>query len=452
MTEQRRIFVQIPSYRDPQLIPTLIDLADNAFAPTEIRVVVCWQHGVDEDLGAFGESGISLESTDPIDGRWVHSLNVRGVVIELIDVPFPEAEGAGWARSVAQQRYDGEKYNLQIDAHHRFAKGWDIEMITMLESLRSLSPKPLLTGHPPAFWPDTYPGGRQELPAVMFVDEFTALGIVTFRAKMVPPEVSRGRPLRARFMSGGFVFSPGSFIREVPQDPNHFFATEEVVMTVRAYTHGYDLFHPHIPLLWHSYGNRSPKVWEDQVVDPGDSGRTAQSVDERVLASAQRAKSLLGLAADSDEAHDSRFGLGIARTLQDYERYGGLSFSLRGVHETARMSEEPDEILRYHDAAHWEAGLICKRRMHVIVSFNPVEEIKLHSAHVVMRTSCGEVVFVKDLSSQEVIALAASSPVAFVYEHASAPRGLPVAFAVEATTNRPDAERFFSVSAHELLD
>lgn len=452
MSDQRRVFVQIPSYRDPQLIPTLIDLAENAAVPAAIRVVVCWQHGEDEDLGSFEESGIRLESTRSIEGRMTHALNVRGVTIELIDVPFHEAEGAGWARSVAQQRYRGEEYNLQIDAHHRFADGWDVDMIEMLESLKSVSPKPLLTGHPPAFYPDTYPEERQEHPAVMVVDDFTARGIVRFKGRMVSAALSRGRPWRARFMSGGFVFSPGTFISEVPHDPSHYFATEEVVMTVRAYTHGYDMFHPHRPLLWHYYGTPSPKVWEDQSVDSSRTRNPGKSVDERVSVSARRAMSLLGLDPDSSDGHDPTFGLGVARTLHEYERYAGLSFSLRGVHESATQSLEPDELLREVDTVDWKAALICKRRVRVVVSFNPIEDIKLHSARVVMRTKCGDVVVVKELSGKEVITLAASSPVAFVHEHSSAPEGLPAAFAVEAVTNHADAQQFFSVAAHDLLD
>jgi hypothetical protein len=430
----------------------LIDLAENALLPSTIRVVVCWQHGADEDLAAFDASGIRLASSHYTDGRMTHFLDVRGVAIELIDVPFQEASGAGWARSIAQQRYQGEEYNLQIDAHHRFAERWDVELIAMLESLKSISSKPLLTGHPPAFWPETYPDGRQEHPAVMVLGDFTEFGIVRFRSKLVSPLQSHRRPWRARFMSGGFVFSPGSFVRDVPQDPNHYFATEEVVMTVRAYTHGYDMFHPHRPLLWHYYGARSPKVWDDLAADPASGGHTGTYVDERVLASARRAMSLLGLSIEDGEALDRRFGLGMARTLLEYETYAGLSFSLRGVHESSWSSIEPEELRQDVDIAEWQAKLVCKRRIHVIVSFNPPEGIMVHSAHIVIRTTCGEVVIVRKLSDQEVDSLANGSPVAFIYEHASAPQGLPSAFAIQAVTNHADAQLHFSVAAHDLLD
>jgi len=38
------IFVQIPAYRDPELVPTLVDLIEKAQAPRRLRVGVCWQH------------------------------------------------------------------------------------------------------------------------------------------------------------------------------------------------------------------------------------------------------------------------------------------------------------------------------------------------------------------------------------------------------------------------
>ncbi|MGO4778261.1 GlcNAc-transferase family protein, partial [Lysobacter sp. 2RAB21] len=47
MTLQKSVFVQIPSYRDKQLIPTLLDLIGNSSNPEVLRIAVCWQHGED---------------------------------------------------------------------------------------------------------------------------------------------------------------------------------------------------------------------------------------------------------------------------------------------------------------------------------------------------------------------------------------------------------------------
>lgn len=452
MRDQHRIFVQIPSYRDPQLVATLFDLAEQASSPSRIRVVVCWQHGPEEGIDAFQSAGIALVATVVNEDRLVHSLVIRGVAIELIDIPFLEAEGAGWARSVAQQRYRGEMYNLQIDAHHRFAKDWDSEMIGMLEELKAVSPKPLLTGHPPAFWPETYPEGRQERAAVMFADKFTADGIIRFKAEMIPEDQSRVRPVRARFMSGGFVFSEGAFVNEVPQDPHHFFATEEIVMTVRAYTHGFDMFHPHRPLLWHYYGTPSPKVWDDHMDDSKVRGRVERSVDERMAASAQRAMSLLGLSGESDEGAGYDFQLGVERTLRDYERYAGLSFTHRGIHKSALVKTEPDDSLGSAPDADWQNELICKRTLRVVVSYEPSERLELDSVQVSMETECGDAIVIKDLSRQDIATLTATSTVELLHEHSSGPQHLPVAFVVEAITSHPDAQQFFSVAAQEIQD
>jgi hypothetical protein len=38
------IFVQIASYRDPQLLPTLKDMIDKAEHPENLRIGICWQH------------------------------------------------------------------------------------------------------------------------------------------------------------------------------------------------------------------------------------------------------------------------------------------------------------------------------------------------------------------------------------------------------------------------
>ena len=38
------IFVQIASYRDPQLKPTLHNMLENADSPENLRIGICWQH------------------------------------------------------------------------------------------------------------------------------------------------------------------------------------------------------------------------------------------------------------------------------------------------------------------------------------------------------------------------------------------------------------------------
>ena len=45
-------------------------------------------------------------------------------------------------------------------------------------------------------------------------------------------------------------------------------------MTVRAFTHGYDLFYPHRVILWHEYTrNYRPKHWDDHTAEKGRGDR-----------------------------------------------------------------------------------------------------------------------------------------------------------------------------------
>ena len=42
------------------------------------------------------------------------------------------AKNAYYARHRIQQHYNGETYQMQLDSHHRFVKGWDTKVIEML--------------------------------------------------------------------------------------------------------------------------------------------------------------------------------------------------------------------------------------------------------------------------------------------------------------------------------
>ncbi|WP_258008346.1 UDP-N-acetylglucosamine-transferase, partial [Burkholderia pseudomallei] len=147
------IFVQIASYRDPQLIPTLVDLIDRASRPEALRIVVCRQHALEDTIGAFFAHGFSRWRADTAGEFAVHTLAFRGASIEMIDVPYQQSRGACWARNLIQQRYGNERYTLQLDSHHRFIDGWDQQMVEMLESLRTFSAKPLITAYLPGFTP-----------------------------------------------------------------------------------------------------------------------------------------------------------------------------------------------------------------------------------------------------------------------------------------------------------
>ena len=205
--------------------------------------------------------------------------------------------------------------------HMRVAAGWDAGLIDMLRQLRSRCgiAKPLLTTYLPTFDPESDdPAKRDDVPAQMIFGRFSDDGVLLNRARVMPQWRSLQFPVRARFFSGHFAFAEGRFVLEVPYDPYLYFHGEEISMAVRAYTHGYDLFHPHRTLLWHCYErNYRDRHWDDHT--------TWYKADQKSHA---RVRNLLG-ASPAEKMYFGCYGLGKMRSLEDYERFSGINFRKR---------------------------------------------------------------------------------------------------------------------------
>ena len=93
----------------------------------------------------------------------------------------------------------------------------------------------------------------------MDFDRFSPDGNVHFLPATIDDAEDRSEPIPARFYSAHFAFTDGEFVNEVPHDPQYYFHGEEVSIAVRAFTHGYDLLHPHKIFLWHYYTRRGLK-------------------------------------------------------------------------------------------------------------------------------------------------------------------------------------------------
>jgi hypothetical protein len=226
------IFVQIAAFRDPQLNPTLQDMIFKAKYPENLRVGICNQYNEEDNFNLDEYRN---------DDRF-----------RIIDVLDKESLGVCWARHSVQQLYSGETYTLQIDSHMRFEQDWDVTLIDMINSLQlSGYSKPLLTGYVSSFDPDNDPEGRVNEPWRMTFDRFIPEGAVFFLPEVIPGWQELTSPIPARFYSAHFCFTLGEFSNEVQHDPEYYFHGEEISVGVRAFTHGYDLFHPHRVVIWH---------------------------------------------------------------------------------------------------------------------------------------------------------------------------------------------------------
>jgi hypothetical protein len=243
---REQIYVQIPAYRDSQLSRTLLDLYAKAADPTRLRTAVAWQHAPGERLE---------QSVRELPG------------LEIIRIPSGASRGCNWARSLLQRRWHGEAYTLLLDAHHRFARGWDDTTVGMYEAVRSSGVrKPIITAYLPAYSPELEPAGRRMQPYKIypFAREHGLLTRLT--SFPIPSWRSLSAPVEADFVSLHFLFAAGRFNEELPPDPSIYFSGDEVATSLRAYSSGYDFFHPHRVLGWHCY-DRASRVphWKDHL-------------------------------------------------------------------------------------------------------------------------------------------------------------------------------------------
>jgi hypothetical protein len=285
-----RIFVQIPAYRDRELLPTVADLLRTARHPERLTVCIAWQYGDDE---------LPLERT----------LRHLGPV-DLLKIPAAESRGCNWARQMLQQCWAGEQYTLLLDSHHRFVAGWDEALVRLHRQLRESGvEKPVLTGYLPPYDPVRDPEGRVHAVYRMALAERRRGLMFRLTGHPVPNRRRLRAPTPACFASLHLLFAEGDFNAAVPFDPDIYFFADEIAIALRAFTLGYDLFHPHVVLGWHLYDRRTRRThWADH-----PQWREQQ---ERSLAR------LESLYAGSERGV---YGVGSERTVADYESLAGAA-------------------------------------------------------------------------------------------------------------------------------
>jgi hypothetical protein len=296
------IFIQIASYRDPELNKTLEDCISNAKWPENLRFTICWQHSSEDDW-------------DNLD-KWKEDSRFN-----ILDFNYVDAKGACWARNQIQQQYNNEKYTLHLDSHHRFIKNWDEELINMHSELISEGyKKPLITSYLPSYFPDKEPNNRVQECWQLDFGRFTPEGYIWTQPSTIPAH--HEKPIPSRLFSAHFVFTNGEFAKDVQHDPEMYFHGEEPSLAARAFTHGYDLFHPHKIIAWHEYDrNGKKKQWDDD--------REWSKKDRASHLRYRRLHSMDGLVFDPNEF--GKYGFGTSRTLREYEIYAGFDFKSRRI-------------------------------------------------------------------------------------------------------------------------
>jgi hypothetical protein len=282
----KSIFIQIASFSDEELLKTINDAVHKSSGTTRIN---------------FGIHECYLESKTEIDLE-----NVK-----IVYSKAPENIGVGVGRYLANQLYDGEDYYLQIDAHSRFSKNWDTDLIYNLDKYSDLGMKTIITQYPPGF---------HYVDGVEVYDENFNTSTVSIKrnGEKIPeslifdlysnPDASA---VCSPMVSAAFIFGTGE-ISSVKQNPAVFFWGEETLKAASLFTSGFNIMSPDKAVVFHLYGvdsNRKP-VWT-YYPEISDKKEEFSKVAIKLILS------------------EKRIGpreLGSERSLSDFGRYIGVDF------------------------------------------------------------------------------------------------------------------------------
>ena len=375
-----KIFIQSASYRDPQLLPTLKDCIDKAKNPENLVFCIAHQRNPEDEWDNLDEY-----KDDPR--------------FKVIDINYKDAKGACWARNQIQQLYNGEEYTLQLDSHHRFTKNWDRTLKDYLAYLQCKgTKKPILSAYIPGYFPEKDPLERVDEVWGLNIMRFLPEGAVFLQPFHVPNWQTMTEPFRSRFVSGHFIFSQGKFVKEVPYDPSFYFHGEETSLSARAYTHGYDLFSPHKPIVWHEYTRQGKqRHWDDH--------KTYNDMDKASYARFRRLFEMEEAPCTPCQRKAlAPFGFGQERSLEDYEKYAGLKFKTRQVHQETLNNQFPPI------AGDYESGLVSKVKYCINVYKGSLTETDYDSIAIALVDENGEDQYRQDMNGEEFMGLIKSNP------------------------------------------
>lgn len=229
-----RILIKIASYRDAELIVTMASALQAADHPNDVRFAVVNQF-----------DGRTQAILDPVRG------DSRARIREM---PWQQSRGLGYARHLTDEMYDGEEFTLQVDAHMRFAPGWDTSLVRQFNHIGEENT--VLS---------TYPGPYESLAngAVRATPAVPHRIMIQGKDRFSLPSITGGHrtePYAPGLLVGGcFQFAAGRATAEVPALAPVLIG-DESVHSVLLYTHGYDVVVPEEVPLYHRYAKS--KDWQ----------------------------------------------------------------------------------------------------------------------------------------------------------------------------------------------
>ena len=284
------IFISLAAFREHLLAQTLRSAFSEAEYPEKIFVGIIVQN-------CFGLDGYQCRTGMQVIGKDEHGHDkakisdappdVNGIEEFCNDRKFKkyclnnqvrviyqhetDALGPAVARYYASKLWAGETYFMQMDSHLEFANHWDTFYIKEVKLAKSY-PNAVLSTYPPGFGTfGDYEGGTKGHR--LCYCEFSTNEVERHIIRINTSGAYKGgepRPTQIAYIAAGFFFAHAHFLRDVPFDPYlpWCFMGEEIALSMRAWTAGWDIYAPRTNMIAHQYrpGRMGlPKFWESVV-------------------------------------------------------------------------------------------------------------------------------------------------------------------------------------------
>ena len=301
-----KILIEIAAYHEPELLNTINSALIQADNKDRVCFAICFQG---DDLTGYDE----LKSIP----------NCKTIYLNE-----EESRGSCYARYLCQSLIDDEKYIYQIDAHMRFIKHWDTRMIKKLLDLDD--EKAILSCYPPNCKEEmmklplddevfSKPTKGTVIYSTGFRDEpsyFLSYGSTEIDNKDIAANI------RTVFMSAGNFFSFSEVHKQVKTDPELYFYGDELPMSIRLFTYGWNIYNMGECYIYHQYNRKDQRFSKVDNYQEKENNRFAK---------------LLRLGNDSKDLGE--FDLGNIRTLDEYMKYSGVDFKNRILYMNAEVGE-----------------------------------------------------------------------------------------------------------------
>lgn len=308
----KKIFISIASYKDQLLKNTILEAHAKARHPQRL-VFGIFEQNTHEDCLDINQ----FEFKDQI---------------RYVCVDYRKSQGVCWARKNVQSLYQGEDYYFQIDAHMLFEDGWDDYLVNRLEEIRKYNAKPIITAYPHDFDHSTLTRKAEYKPNELLIVWTGESRNPEFQDKgFCPPwggfRESPHMAVHGFYIGACFIFTIGDFVRDVPYDDYIFFGGEEPALALRAWTHGYNIFHIANLHVYHCWQKAYGGVihWD---IDGQQSQQHKSNAAEHILKLAKNEVA-------------APYGLGTERTAEQYMNYSGVNYLTRVYKENPRMFTVP---------------------------------------------------------------------------------------------------------------